>query len=118
MSVEDFWPDDLLEDLPTSPKDILAQQAGLLGEKTKNIVLGQVNITSHSEDRFVARLYLRVPALGDYRLELIGLMYTIHLYPAKDVATGRQLDDESQLKEYIAQKLHDESTKKIIRALV
>jgi hypothetical protein len=116
MSTEDFWPANLVEDLPVTPADILREQAALLGPKTKNIVLADVEARPMKTGGFELLFFLRVPALDDYRFDLFTLTHGIDLYPIQ--SSDGDLQNEDELKSYIGKKLSDEKTVKIIRLLV
>lgn len=118
MSKLDLWPDNLLEEIPTSPSEILAWQAALLGPKTQNIILADVDSMVDSEDGiFLHRFYLRVPSLSNYEFDLFSVYHGVDLYPVKEVNSERVIDDEEQLNSFIAEKLSSEEAIKIIRAL-
>ncbi|NEQ95683.1 MAG: hypothetical protein F6K30_02945 [Cyanothece sp. SIO2G6] len=117
MSNLDLWPDNLLEEIPRSPLEILSSQAALLGSKTQNIILADVASTINETGKFILCFYLRVPSLSNYQFDLFSVWHGIDLYPVHDTATERALKNEQQLINFIVEKLNDKRTVKIIRAL-
>jgi hypothetical protein len=115
---EDLWPHDLLDAIPTSPRDILQQQAALLGPKTKNIVLADVAANVLDDGTSSLQFYLRVPALSGYKFDLFTLQHGIDLYPVTDMDSGLELNDEDRLKSFVQAQPGSRETIKIVRALV
>lgn len=115
----DLWPDDISQpaDIQT-PLFILKEQAAFLGQKTNNLVEGQV-ATDPTNTGFIHTFYLVAPALGGYKYGLFKVAHPIDLYPAsinfegKWVTTKSQEEFIEQLKEVFA---HNK-TKSVIQAL-
>ena len=81
QATRDFWPTDLTTGPVATPVAILREQAALLGEKTGGLVLGQVRSVAVPGDLLVHHLFLTVPALGDYRYELLNVQHSIKMSP-------------------------------------
>jgi hypothetical protein len=63
---DDLWPEDLVAEIPRTPKDILLEQAAALGKKTKNVVRAKVRSRQDQDGDLVHRFVLYAPALGNY----------------------------------------------------
>jgi hypothetical protein len=124
VSVEtiSLWPTDFGEqsDLLT-PLAILRQQGAMLGEKTKNIVLGRVSTQSEGET-FVQRFSIQCAPLG-YQTELIAVKHGIDLYPAtvvvaRDQGPYKDANSPEELKELLKEVFARPKTKKTIASLL
>ena len=116
-SNEDFWPSDLAEDIPNSPKDIMQIQAAKLGEKTKNVVVAEIDTRVASNGEFIHKFIIRAPALGNYKYELFTIYHTIALYPVHD-ETMWPYENEYLFKEFLKDKLTADETVQIVKALI
>lgn len=92
----DLWPDDVQYDAVVPPVVILREQAGLLREKTKGLVVGEVESIDQPADEVedyvreafgeekpivhTHTLYLVAPAL-DYRYSLLSASHDFEPYP-------------------------------------
>jgi hypothetical protein len=121
MSINDnLWPDIPSTDIVT-PKSILVRQANFLGEKTKNVVLGEVTSAGLSDNKTIQHLFWVVaPALSNYKYILFTLRHGIELYPLvltyKD--NNLKIENEEDLLNHLKDIFNDESTIKMINALV
>jgi len=102
--MENLWPDDIAVTEKKAPVTLLREQASMLGEKTQNLVIGQVQelpylepIISQSglilprvvkgisepleEIIFYYGFYIIAPALGNYRYRLLTILYNVDFYP-------------------------------------
>jgi hypothetical protein len=120
MSTEDdYWPDDLVKDVPNVPVEILKQQASLLGGKTGNTVVADVESYVDGDGDFMIKFSIRAPALSNYSYELFRVWHNAELYPlsiwgVSDVS----LNNEKELRDFIRGQLQSEKTVRIVRALV
>ena len=97
---DDFWPSNIADSQMTTPVLILKQQAALLGEKTRNLVQGEV-LTQVLGNMFVHHFYLSAPTLN-YKYELFQISHGISFYPLSlrlSNQEGSSLADEEQFKE-------------------
>lgn len=117
MASEEYWPNDLLEDLPLAPADILAEIASELGNKTKHLVEAKVRTSTDFEGNMVLSMILSVPALDGYQYQLLQLWHDISLYPVRS-DDGIILQNEKELREFVKHQLQDEKTTRIIKALI
>lgn len=79
----DLWPDGIETNRARSPVTILREQGSLLGQKTKNLVLGEVLESGKGENRFVYSFFLVAPALSHYRYKLLTIRHDVSLYPVR-----------------------------------
>lgn len=76
---EDLWPDNIAETTMVTPVSILKEQAALLGEKTKQLVKGEV-VTETTGKMLSHRFFVVAPTLN-YRYELFSASHGITFYP-------------------------------------
>ena len=114
----DFWPDFTNASLRT-PVTLLREQAALLGPKTQQLVVADVESMASGEN-FYHRFYLLVPTLDNYRYELFALSHSILLYPAtvSYKSMGIHIENEEALKTWLKNVLSSKETTKIIEALL
>jgi hypothetical protein len=85
----DLWPDELTAVDQRTPLTILKEQASLLGDKTQNIVIAELEDVSGTGPwsltvkgtPFKYGFLLTCPALGHYRFRLFSIGYDIDMYP-------------------------------------
>jgi hypothetical protein len=85
--VESFWPEISTEKIRT-PHAILLEQANLLTEKTKGLLVGNVARGQSGRD-FVNSLVIVAPPLNNYAFGVLSVVHGISLYPATVVVTSR-----------------------------
>jgi len=76
-----LWPPEIEIINVTPPVTILEQQASMLGNMTKNIILGDVKARESEEYDFSYIFYIVAPALSNYRYKLLTICHNIDLYP-------------------------------------
>lgn len=121
-ATENFWPDNLLEELPQPPVKLLREIADGLGPKTKQMVLAEVFM---DRDRSL-ELVLRVPALGNYRYGLIQFLrlnnnaefYPLEVAYSPSKQEGRSIESQEELKDFVARQLASPETKRVIQSLL
>ncbi|MFO0587536.1 MAG: hypothetical protein U0441_08355 [Polyangiaceae bacterium] len=121
---EDMWPS--AEELNAEPKDrppliILREQAARLGEKTKNVVEGKVDVWAlpgTSTLRIV--LSLVAPALEGYEYVLLQADQPADSYPVRLEFEGDKwvANDEAGFKQYLTTLFSSARTRKIINNLI
>jgi hypothetical protein len=96
----DFWSDEIIVESVIAPEVILREQAGILAEKTKGIVRGEVETIEQPAEKvddylkpvfsteaefkqYTHTLYLVVPALDNYRYALVSAEHDFEPYPCK-----------------------------------
>lgn len=80
-----LWPDFKFDDVKT-PLAILQEQANELGNKTKNIVTGEIITTEAFDEKenqmvLIYQFYIKAPILSNYRFLLFRLLQRNTLYP-------------------------------------
>jgi len=89
-SIPDFWPETFSANYGITPKTVLLQQASLLGEKTQNIIVGEVRSqVEHTSlagagvrETLVHGFYIVAPALNSYRRRLLQVAHDpVEFYP-------------------------------------
>ena len=130
--MNDLWAEDIVTETVRTPVAILREQASLLGKKTQNVILAEVD--SDVSREFKHNFNIKVPALGYYSYTLFTITHSIELYPlkayldgevAKEIGVdatenvfGVSIKDEADLLELLAKILKAERTKQIIRTLL
>lgn len=120
-SQRDLWPTNIsvLPDLRT-PVSILREQASLLGEKTSNLVEGEVRSQGDKNSQFVHTFFLIAPALDNYRYPLFTVTHKVELYPLSINFSnvGVHVNQEEDFIEQLKKIFSDERTMKVIQALI
>lgn len=80
-AIPDLWPPDIAVSDEPSPASILRQQGYLLGQKTRNFVVGEVR-SSGTPDQFNHEFWVSAPLLN-VRVRLFRVWHGIQFYPAK-----------------------------------
>lgn len=81
-TIPDLWPSDFGTSKQPSPASILRQQAFLLGQRTQNLVVGEVESRAEKPAGFLHVFYLTAPLL-DFRQALLHVRHGIDFYPAE-----------------------------------
>ena len=116
--VESFWAIPDVADLRT-PLSILREQAAALTAATKGVLVGAVE-TERNGDELLLRLDIIVPALNDYRYQLMSYRQTIHKYPGLMYAFGTNytINDESHFITSIKRTLASTNVKNVLTSLL
>jgi hypothetical protein len=83
-AIPDLWPPDFRVVSQPSPASILRQQGYLLGQRTQNLVVGEVESKTRGPGEFVHTLAISAPLL-EYRQPIMHVEHKLEFYPA-DVA--------------------------------
>ena len=121
-AIKDLWPSEFgYEDL-TPPVTILRQQATILGQKTRNLVEGDVVTSSSSAGYFAHTLYLVAPAMDGYRHCLFTVSHEVAFYPLHVVKCGASTtvlcSNEAEYLEALQTVFAEEQTRKVVSALI
>jgi hypothetical protein len=132
VKADSLWPpafEATLDELP--PLTILKQQAGLLGDLTRNLIEGEVETATEDYQRFLRHTFFLVaPALNFYRYPLLEVEHrATQVYPAKvkvtwlDKGPGAtylesEPKNEEEFKNELKKIFADSETKRIIGALL
>jgi hypothetical protein len=76
---DDLWPQDIAESNMVTPVSILKEQAALLGDKTSQLVKGEV-VTQAVGNFFHHQFFVVAPTLS-YRYELFLVTHGVSFYP-------------------------------------
>lgn len=91
-AIPDLWPADFGAPPQPPPATILRQQGYLLGQRTQNFVIGEVESKSiAAKGEFIHTLVISAPVLG-YRQAILHAKHGVSYYPAEVAlydATGR-----------------------------
>ncbi len=134
----DLWPDGVFSQDVRTPLQVLREQAAVLSQKTSQVLQGRVETNPlppaarawpelsgflKDDSGLLHRFVIRVPALGDYRYELLWVAHDVGLYPC--VLSGPafegssvRADDEAQFTELLQVGLSSAQTKRVIAALL
>jgi hypothetical protein len=125
--IPDLWPASFGESQVT-PLAILREQAHLLAPKTDGVIYGEVKTirwdsSSEGKERFRHTLFIRVPSLGDYRLELLTIQHdTLEYYPVqllnRDGEPQFQYMTEDQFVDALRERLTSPSMVKMMNSLI
>lgn len=114
----DYWPSDLLDNIPSTPRQVMESAASQLGPKTRNLVLAEIHTRTNAGEGFYHDFYLRVPSLK-YRYDLFTVHHDISLYPVTLVEFGDQeFEDEKQFDSFIRERINSPETIKTVRSLI
>jgi hypothetical protein len=132
----DLWPSNFTTTTLLPPVAILREQADLLGKKTRGLVTGEVTSSAtgsyiHNPDVLVQyppppglhhTLRIRVPALDNYRYELLAVTHGVEFYPltVTFLPTRQEYaaDSEEDYTGILQQLFAREETVNILRSLV
>lgn len=80
-----LWQVDFEKPAIQSPAAILQEQSTFLSEKTDKQIVGEVVQDEEYDEtgRFLWMMYLRAPALGNYRFRLLSIEHGADFYPLK-----------------------------------
>ena len=116
---EDLWPADLGATDVVPPVVILRQQATMLGQRTQNILLGEVLSEPGEEDTIYHNFYIKAPALGNYRYKLFWISQKItSLYPIWISGSEQSLEDATMLRSALIAVFNSDNTKRVIQSLL
>jgi len=123
----DLWPELKVEKI-RSPRTILKEQADLLGKKTNNILLGEVEFRNYESSEFSYNnsteddgyIYfsfkVKAPNFGGYTYTLFSGRYNaIGFYPI--LIYGKEVNNEKDFLSLIKEKFNSPDTLRIINAL-
>ncbi len=101
--MDDLWPSNIADAKLVTPVSILRQQADLLGEKTKQLVKGEVK-TQTTGTLFVHSFFLVAPTV-EYRYELFQASHHVSFYPLNVSYLNQttQMKSETEFKEKLKQ---------------
>jgi len=115
---DDLWPSNIADSKMTTPVLILKEQAALLGEKTKNLVMGEV-VTQAVGTMFVHHFYLSAPTLN-YKYQLFEVSHHVSFYPlvVQYVSQSTSLADEEQFKTKLKEIFSSAHTLNVVHSIL
>ena len=117
--VRDLWPQEIRASTELAPVTILREQAALLGQKTRQLVVAEVE-TRNSGELLVHSFVILAPALDNYRYELFKVYHGVPFYPLT-VDTGGapvKVTTEEAFVELLGKILSSQRTKDVIQSLL
>jgi hypothetical protein len=115
---DDLWPANLTESNLVTPVAILREQAALLGDKTKQLVTGEVQ-TQTTGNLFVHSFCVAAPTLN-YRYELFRVQHPAAFYPLV-LAQGRtttQVESEDEFKNKLKEVFSSQLTLNVVHSIL
>jgi hypothetical protein len=124
-TIPDLWPPDFGITHQPSPASILRQQGHLLGQRTQNFVIGEVESKSEKPNGFLHTFYLTAPLL-DFRQALLHVRHRVEFYPAElaiydengSHVANATAPDAVQFMSELRQHLANERILRLVRSLV
>jgi UDP-2,3-diacylglucosamine pyrophosphatase LpxH len=95
----------------------MKEQAALLGPKTKYLVEATVATEATEGNRFLHSFNLSVPSL-QYTLQLFRVVHGVDLYPVKELYKTKELTNEEEFTQWLAERLSSNKTRQIITNLI
>ncbi len=82
-TTKDLWPADIATKRVHAPLTVLREQAAFLGQKTSNLVQGNVVLNQRVSNKgsFAYDFYIEAPTLDNYSYKLFSVYYSIGMYP-------------------------------------
>lgn len=117
---DDLWPENIQETSMVTPVSILKEQGALLGEKTNQLLKGEV-ISAPLGNVFVHRFCIVAPTMS-YKYELFQLSHGVTFYPCSLKQTGENnaqpIPSEESFKEALKQVFASEHTLNVVRSIL
>lgn len=129
MATQDLWGDLSFAENIRTPVTILREQAALLGQKTNNMLEGEVSVERSSakpRDQFLALFFIVAPLLNKYRYHLLSVQYPLtKMYPlivfdnsSDDSSEKITCADEASFAQALGQIFIQPEVKKILSSLI
>lgn len=116
-----LWGDLSNLEIVSTPKSLLDEQASILTEATKGVLVGKV-VDRSSSGTFAYEFNVEVPALNHYMYTLFVAYHSIELYPVRVVSSKPPIDekcaDANELEAILASILSSEDIKRILSRLL
>lgn len=114
----DFWPADIADSNLVTPVTILKEQAALLGEKTRQLVKGEV-VTQTTGSMLVHYFYIVAPTLN-YRFELFNISHGVNFYPLTltYLNSARPIKSEAEFKEKLKEIFAAQHTLNVVHSIL
>jgi hypothetical protein len=122
QTTQDLWPEDIavVSDLKP-PLTILREQASLLGNKTNNLVEGEVR-SYNMGNGILSHSFLVTSPIFNYSYSLFTVMHSAEFYPVDFVDDSNIVLESVNSEEAFVDKLRSifasEKTRKVVSALI
>jgi hypothetical protein len=115
---DDLWPSNIADSNLTTPVTILKEQGALLGEKTRQLVTGEV-ATQTTGNLLVHYFYIAAPTLN-YKFELFTISHGVSFYPCtlRYLNNVTQLKSESEFKDKLKEVLASQHTLNVVHSIL
>lgn len=118
---DNLWPANIADSNLVTPVSILKEQAALLGEQTRQLVIGEVT-TDTTGNLFVHHFYIVAPTLS-YKFELFTVTHGISFYPLTLRHGGNNIsmtknDGFASFKENLKTIFSSESTVNVVHSIL
>ncbi|HVM51020.1 MAG TPA: hypothetical protein VMU04_23530 [Candidatus Acidoferrum sp.] len=120
MSDENLWGELPVSEVKRTPVQILKEQASLLTQMTRSVLVGFVGQMESAGDLRYA-LDIRAPALNNYTARIVLVIHPITLYPLSLVVPSggtQTCQNEAAFVEALKARLQSESVRKLVAALL
>jgi len=106
-----------------TPFTILKEQAAVLSQQTKGLLVGEVKRYQDENEDISLSLHVVAPSLGHYRYEVVQVYYGITIYPlnVRSMATEhppKPCHSEQEFEQALGEILSSLQVKKVISALL
>lgn len=121
METKNLWGDIPSVEKIKTPFAILKEQAAILSELTKGLLIGHCVIKKEA-NKFILTLAIVAPALDNYNCKVLQIYHDISMYPLNltDIIMSRQYNcsDEQTYIQILGNVLSSDKTKKVIVGLL
>jgi hypothetical protein len=119
---KNLWGDIPKPDHLITPSNILKEQASILTEETKGLLVGEIKRELPGNNPFVVELRIKAPALNGYVHGVLEVKYGIELYPAlvRGLAISESMtcSTQEEFEEALGKILSSDRVRQVIAALL
>ncbi len=105
-----------------TPKSILREQASILSQLTKGVLIGSIEQESTTNNTLIYNFSITAPAINNHKFALLTLQYSITIYPLTvtdhTVHVQRQCLNEEGFTTTLKSILSSTQVKRVISALL
>jgi hypothetical protein len=121
-SKKSLWGDLSQVELFRTPFTILKEQAAILSEQTKGLLVGEIQRAQDSSKVTHLSMHILAPSLGNYRYEVVDVQHEVAIYPLiifdKAGQPPKRCHSEQEFEQSLGEILASQKTKKVISALL
>jgi hypothetical protein len=122
MSAENMWGEINTPADQRTPKSILREQASILSQLTKGVLIGSIEQESTTNNTLIYNFSITAPAINNHKFALLTLQYSITIYPLTvtdhTVHVQRQCLNEEGFTTTLKSILSSTQVKRVISALL